>query len=57
LRNGEVTVEQLKQLVELQTQIVKQAQQIEHARKRRHGVRQKLAGGPRRLLRFISQLW
>jgi len=52
-----MTVEQLKQLVEIQTQIVKQAQQVKLAKKSRNGFQRKLAAGQRRLLRFISQLW
>jgi hypothetical protein len=57
LHNGDMTVEQLKQLVEIQTQIVKQAQQVEHAKRNRTTFRRKLAGTQRRLLRFLSQIW
>jgi hypothetical protein len=57
LRNGDLTVEQLKQLVEIQTQIVKQAKQNELAHKHRGTRRRKLAGVRRRVLSFLSQLW
>jgi hypothetical protein len=57
LRNGDLTVEQLKQLVEIQTQIVKQAKQNELAHRNRGTRRRKLTGVPRRVLNFLSQLW
>ena len=56
LQSSDVDIAQLKQLVEIQTQIVNQAKQIKLA-KQRTGLRHRLAAGPRRLLGFISQLW
>jgi len=57
LRGSNVDVAQLKQLIEIQTQIVKQAKQNELAQKNRGANRLTLAGVPRRLLSFLSQLW
>jgi hypothetical protein len=57
LRDDAIDVEQLRQLVEIQTQIVKQARLNELARKNRRTVRRTLVESPRRLLGFISQLW
>jgi hypothetical protein len=57
LHDGNMTVGQLQRLVEIQTQIVKQAEQVKLAqRNRRSGIR-KLIAAPRRLLSFLSQLW
>jgi hypothetical protein len=57
LQDGEVTVVQLKRLVEIQTEIVKQAEQVERAKQNSKGFRRTLVRSPRRLLQFISQLW
>jgi len=57
LLKGDMTVEQLKQLVEIQTQIVEQAEQNKLAQRKGWTSRFHLIGGPRRLLRYISQLW
>jgi hypothetical protein len=57
LLDGEVTVEQLKRLVEIQTEIVKQAEQVERAKKNRRSSVRKFVTAPRRLLSFLSQLW
>jgi hypothetical protein len=57
LRNADVTVEQLKRLVEIQTEVVKQAEQIEQTKKSRRTGPRKLVAAPRRLLSFLSQLW
>jgi len=57
LRSGDVDIAELKQLIEIQTQIVKQAKQNELAQKHRNKRTHKLAGMPRRLFSFISQLW
>jgi len=57
LRSGDVDIAELKQLIEIQTQIVKQAKQNELAQKHRNKRTHKLASMPRRLFSFISQLW
>jgi hypothetical protein len=56
-RDGDIDVAQLRQLVEIQTQIVKQTKQNQIAQQQLTGLRRKLTGSPRRLLGFISQLW
>jgi len=57
LRDDGVTVGQLKRLVEIQTEIVKQAEQFEQAKKGRRNGPRGLVAAPRRLLSFLSQLW
>jgi len=57
LQSSDVDVAQLKQLIEIQTQIVKQAKQNELAQKSRTPSPHKLAGMPRRFLSLLSQLW
>lgn len=57
LRSGDVDIAELKQLIAIQTQIVKQAKQNELAQKHRKTRPHKLAGMPRRLFSFLSQLW
>jgi hypothetical protein len=57
LQSRAVDIAQLKQLIEIQTQVVKLAKQNELAKKNRPGLQHRLAGGPRRLFRFLSQLW
>ena len=52
-----MTVEQLRRLVEIQTEVVKQAEQIKLAQQHRRTNGLKLAAAPRRLLSFLSQLW
>ena len=52
-----MTAEQLKRLVEIQTEIVKHAEQVKLAKKNRHSGVRKLVAAPRRLLSFLSQLW
>jgi hypothetical protein len=56
-RNGDVNVDQLKQLVQIQTQIVKLAEQNERAKRNHKSVLKKLEAAPRRLRRFIPRLW
>jgi hypothetical protein len=53
----DINVAQLKQLVELQMEIVRLAKENEQAKKRRKTIHRKLAGGSRRFLAFLSQLW
>jgi hypothetical protein len=57
LRGSDGDVAQLKQLIEIQTQIVKQAKQNELAQRNRSATRLRLAAMPRRVLSFLSQLW
>jgi hypothetical protein len=57
LCSRDVDIAQLKQLIEIQTQIVKQAKQNELAQKNRKAPQRKLAGVPRRIFGFLSQLW
>jgi len=57
LRGSDVDVAQLRQLIEIQTQIVRQAKQNELAQRNRRTSQRTLAGVPRRLLSFLSQLW
>jgi hypothetical protein len=57
LRNADVTVAQLKRLVEIQTEVVKQAEQVEQTKKGRRIGPRKLVAAPRRLLSLLSQLW
>ena len=57
LHSSDVDVAELKRLVEIQTQIVKHAEQIKMAKKHRRAGQRKLTGMPRRFVSFISQLW
>ncbi|HEU5069390.1 MAG TPA: hypothetical protein VFV96_03145 [Verrucomicrobiae bacterium] len=57
LHDGNMTVEQLRRLVEIQTEVVKQAEQVKLAQQHRRTNALKLAAAPRRLLSFLSQLW
>jgi hypothetical protein len=57
LHDGNMTVEQLRRLVEIQTEIVKQAEQVKLAQQHRRPNALRLAAGPRRLLAFLLQLW
>jgi len=57
LQSRDVEIAQLKQLIEIQTQIVKQAKQNELAQKHRKAPQRKLAGVSRRFFSFLSQLW
>jgi len=57
LQSSEVDVAQLKQLIEIQTQIVKQAKQNELAQKNRQERQHTLAEAPRRFFNFLAQLW
>jgi hypothetical protein len=55
LPDGEVTVEQLKRLVEIQTEIVKRAELVERAKKNRRALARKLVAAPRRLLTLFCR--
>jgi len=55
--NGDLDVDQLKQLVEIQSQIVKLAEQNKRTMRSRTTLHTRLTGGPRRLLKLLSQLW
>jgi hypothetical protein len=57
LPNGDMTVEQLRRLVEIQTEVVKQAEQVKLAKQHRRAGALRLAAAPRRLLSFLLQLW
>ena len=56
-RDGDLKVDQLKQLVEIQSQIVKLAEQNKRAKRSRTALRTRLTGGPRRLLKLLAQLF
>ena len=59
MRSSDGDVAQLKRLIEIQGQIVKQARQNERAEKNRGGILRKLAvrsSVVRRLIGFVSQL-
>jgi hypothetical protein len=57
LQSRDVDIAQLKQLIEIQTQIVRQAKQNELAQKHHKAPPCKLAGVSRRFFSFLSQLW
>lgn len=52
-----MTVEQLRRLVEIQTEVVKQAEQVKLAKQHRRTGGLKLVATPRRLLALLLQLW